>query len=125
MTTTAAVDKAVPIKSDLSEPGHSPLPWTVERYTNYVGWSIWSGNRGCIAERWYDREQSQPYGDEITANAKLICLAVNSHAALVAALESIARLKNPHSNPLMHAQYAANQSKMIATEALKLARGEG
>jgi hypothetical protein len=59
----------------MSETKHTPGPWGVQRYRNYVGFSVWAGDRGCIAERWYDTEQNPPYGDEIVANARLISAA--------------------------------------------------
>jgi hypothetical protein len=54
---------------------HTPGPWEIRQYTNYYGYSIDAEGRGCIAERWYDLPQDQPYGNEIPANARLISAA--------------------------------------------------
>jgi hypothetical protein len=48
-------------------------PWSVARYTNYLGYSIFADPpTGCIAERWYDNEQQAPYKEQIGGNAQFI-----------------------------------------------------
>ena len=64
---------------------HTPGPWGITQYTNYIGWSVYAKNRGCIAERWYDSEQKTPNRDELYANARLIAAAPE----LLEALECI------------------------------------
>jgi hypothetical protein len=67
---------------------HTPGEWFINQYTNWTGYSIHAKNRGCIAERWYDKDQDQPYGSEIMANARLIAAAPD----LLAALETAVRV---------------------------------
>jgi hypothetical protein len=62
---------------------HTPTPWSVQRYGNYNGFSIWAPGAGCVAERWSPSEDKET---PFEANAKFICRAVNSHDALLAAL---------------------------------------
>lgn len=62
---------------------HTPGPWKIVRYSNYTGFSVWAGDRGCIAERWYDKEQDQPYGAEVDSNARLIAAAPDQYAELI------------------------------------------
>lgn len=64
---------------------HTAGEWQISQYTNYRGFSIHAPGRGCIAERWYDKDQDEPYGEEIIANARLIAAAPE----LLAALESV------------------------------------
>lgn len=54
---------------------HTPGPWEIREYSNYFGYAIDAAGRGCIAERWYDLSQPEPYGSEIAANARLISAA--------------------------------------------------
>lgn len=44
-------------------------PFHISRYVNYRGWAVYAGERGCIAERWYDQDQSDEYNAEMQANA--------------------------------------------------------
>lgn len=90
-------------------------PWEVQRYTNYIGWGVYAANRGCIAERWYDTEQDEPYGSELNANSVFVANARTdvprlARALLVAmeALEKV-RIDEDHYYHL----------KRIATQALK------
>lgn len=72
---------------------HTPGPWTIQRYTNYYGFSIYAESRGCIAERWYSKEQVRPYRDEMEANARLIAAA----PALLQSLKSLLGFLDPDS----------------------------
>lgn len=116
ITTTAAVDACRPVKNNLSEPGHSPLPWSVSEN----GKGVCAGSY-VLLHHWDGSGQKST----IQENAKLICLAVNSHAALVAALEQaraiLLRVAGGETITIVTSGKAYND----ATEALKLARGEG
>jgi hypothetical protein len=71
---------------------HTKGPWSIGRYKMHIGFSIWASGQGCIAERWYDSEQAEPYGAEMDANAKLIASApelLAQHNDLLAALKGI------------------------------------
>lgn len=46
-------------------------PFTIAKFTNYIGFAIYAGERGCITERWYSQEQEETYAKEMDANAKL------------------------------------------------------
>ncbi len=65
----------------MSEPKFTPGPWHVTRYSNYIGFSIFAELRGCIAERWYDSKQDEPYASQLVANAHLIAAAPDLLAA--------------------------------------------
>jgi hypothetical protein len=71
------------------ETKHTPGPWKISKYINYIGFSVWAADRGCIAERWYDKTQDKPYGDELNANAQLISAAPDLLRACKIALETI------------------------------------
>lgn len=72
---------------------HSPEPWTVARYTSHVGYSIWSAEDGCIAERWYPAELTDADNKRMTANAALIARAPALQAENRAQAERIADLE--------------------------------
>lgn len=89
----------------MNETKHTAGPWHIQRYRNFVGYSIWASGRGCIAERWYPSEQEQPYGDEIGANAALIvsapdglALAKTFDVELAQAVEHLRRSPNDPSD---------------------------
>jgi hypothetical protein len=67
----------------------TPGDWTVTQFTNYRGYAIYAPGRGCIAERWYDFDQVQPYGDEIKANADFIAHARTDIQLLVQEVERL------------------------------------
>jgi hypothetical protein len=84
---------------------HSPLPWKTQRVSRFYGCyghNI-TRNNGGVAERDVILAHIDTDSDEDRANAQLICSAVNSHTALVEALEGLvgvcelARLGNPGS----------------------------
>lgn len=73
---------------------HTPGPWTVQRYSNYNGFSIWAPNIGCVAERWCPSEDTET---PFEANARLIAAApdlLNSLQELMAWLKSGTALEN-------------------------------
>ncbi len=63
----------------------TPGPWTIQRYTNFIGFSIHASGPGCIAERWYDSQQEPPYGLQMGGNATLIA----ASPELLSALENL------------------------------------
>lgn len=64
-------------------------PWGVNRYDNYIGWSIYARDRGCIAERWYDARQKPPYSDELAVNAVFIVAARTELPAALRRLDAL------------------------------------
>lgn len=96
--------------------GHTPLPWrwAVEEQ-HYI-----TSEDGRIANVLYPRYPGNDAAGafaEVSANAELICLAVNSHADLLAALEGLlADVDNPASD-------TEPESHMRARAALSKARG--
>ena len=46
-------------------------PWTVEKYTNYHGYSVW-GSGCCIAERWYKDAVTDDSAKEIAGDSAFI-----------------------------------------------------
>lgn len=69
---------------------HTPGPWTLQRYEEYTGYSIWAGDRGCIAEKWYPEAQNtKDHGLELVANARLIAAAPTLKFALEALVGKI------------------------------------
>ena len=54
---------------------YTPGPWTINRYTNYCGWSVYSEPDGCLAERWYTVERTEEQLARMYANAALIAAA--------------------------------------------------
>lgn len=70
----------------------TPGPWEIHEYTNYVGWSIYAPNAGCIAERWYSHSNFRMNDDlelQMRANAHLIAESWNLYHLLEDALEEL------------------------------------
>lgn len=79
--------------------------FVIQKYTNYFGWAIYCGVRGCIAERWYDEGQSEEYNAEMHANAQFFALASTALPILARAYnekdEEIKRLRADNEHLLM------------------------
>lgn len=61
--------------------GHTPGPWSIQRYTNYHGFSIWAAGR-LLAERWYASPLDESGDAEMAANARVIAAAPEMLEAL-------------------------------------------
>lgn len=65
----------------------TPGPWEKQAYMNYIGWSLYAGDRGCVAERWYPSTvKDLPEGEEMTGNMNLIAAYRNETPKLIQAL---------------------------------------
>jgi hypothetical protein len=78
---------------------HTKGPWKIATYINYYGFSIHTDARGCIAERWYERERTEEYDREMQANARLIAASPMLYEACKAAIPIIGKDLNPTDNP--------------------------
>lgn len=94
---------------------HTPPPWELNKYEDFTGFSIWAQGRGCIAERWYDKDQESPYGDEIVANGRLISAAPD----LLAALENLLMYGSFQQNGPV-----ADAAALYAVAVVKKAKGQ-
>lgn len=65
---------------------HTELPWYIQEYNNYNGFSIMHDEFGCVAERW-EEIYKEDRAKQMKANAAFICHAVNNHYKLVEALK--------------------------------------
>ena len=74
-------------------------PWEIQHYTNFLGFSVWAEGAGCIAERWYECTQSDPYGSEIVGNAQFIAHARTDIPTL---LDDLAESQNAHQTVKAH-----------------------
>lgn len=104
-----------------TETKHTPGPWAVQRYANYIGFGVYAHGRGCIAERWYDKQQDEPYGPEILANARLIAAAPD----LLLALEDLVNEIRAYSSPECDDEGAIGAEELKAADAaIAKAKGE-
>ena len=90
---------------------HSPGPWELQTYTNYVGFAINAPGRGCIAERWYDTPQEEPYGSELVANARLILAAPDLLEACKKAFRELNEIRARDGVPYTHQGIKASVSE--------------
>ena len=108
---------------------NTPTPWLVDKYGHVCtklreDGQAWSGSHVLVIGF------SLSGGNEERANTALIVRAVNSHQALVDALEPFADIGGDLTNAMCHkgicsAEKCARCSKVFAARAaLKLARGE-
>lgn len=88
-------------------------PWQIERYTNYYGFSIWAIDRGCIAERWYDKARSEEIDNEMQANARLIAAAPDLLEACILMMSEIKKLSNGN---IIHAMLVMDEAVTRATK---------
>ena len=75
----------------MNETKHTPGPWRLAQYTNYIGFSIYSESEttfGCITERW-EKAPSKERQATMQANAAFIVEACNQHERLLKALKKI------------------------------------
>lgn len=54
---------------------HTPAPWQIANYSNYIGYAIHGGDYGCLAERWYEKSIPEDMDRQMKANARLISAA--------------------------------------------------
>ncbi len=110
---------------------HTKTPWSAPEGMGFAGGCPYTGidsPEGAVA--WVLCSSRIPVTGEDRenpweANAALIVRAVNSHDALVRALEEIAEGAGPFSrDPLTHAENCIDDMKERARAALALARGE-
>lgn len=104
---------------------HTRGPWSIQRYTNYEGFSIWAEGAGCIAERWW----ASPVEDiPILANAQLIAAAPEMLAALeglyseTVSYITVNHLGDPHHNQTMKLARAAIAKAKPEAAALAVSR---
>jgi hypothetical protein len=103
----------------MSAAKHTPTPWTADGFDVECGLTT-------ICTTYPDAHGIEPYGVDnnqiAEANAAHIVRCVNSHAALVAALEHIASMDDESDEWDGAARY--HRVRGIAADALKAAKGE-
>lgn len=63
---------------------HTPAPWHITTYSNYIGYAIHGGDYGCLAERWYEKSIPEDMERQMKANARLIAAAPDLLQACIA-----------------------------------------
>lgn len=74
----------------------TPGPYEIQEYTNYIGWSIYAPNAGCIAERWYSHTNFRMKDDlevQMRANAQLFAASWDLYHELADALMTTYQLE--------------------------------
>jgi hypothetical protein len=106
------------LETDMSTPKHTPLPWRADG-PEVIGLDGNGNYAGHVATAWYS--PGGPGPDEAVANAALIVRAVNAHADLLEALETLVDEQN---GPPLYRHAAGWEAAMNkARAAIAKARG--
>ena len=110
----------------MSEPKHTKTPWHIAAHSDGAFNSCIRDNKGwSVAYITGCKAGTDPRGD---ANAEMIVRAVNSHEALMAALETIAGVWDEHPGDVIAADDILNPHMMsiqvVVRAALAAGRGE-
>lgn len=100
-----------------------PLPWHIAQHGNSgPKWEIRCAGHGNVADM-RDNGRNREQGEKVAA---FICKAVNSHAALVEALERMLNAYAPYADQTVAQQGDGGLHRAVreARTALKLAKGE-